>query len=322
MSILNNTIYILPIAGFLSLFLLCFGIIQYLRTKSHKQELIDKIKSPGTSVNIQHNWSLEPENKQAVLNPLIKFLKNLTKIARIETDDFSQSKRLKFLRAGIRMENAPSIFYGLKLLLVVLLPSIFMISRLTLFKITDNQITIAIFVIVSLLSYYLPDIWLRHKSDKRKERLLKSLPDGLDLLVVCVEAGMGMDEAINRVAKEIKLTSPDLSDEFKFLNLELRAGKERHVALENLALRTNIDEMRNLVTLLIQSDKFGTSMAHTLRVYSETFRIERMQKAEELAAKIPVKLVIPLVLFIFPSLFVAILGPAFIRIFRNIIMRG
>ena len=150
--------------------------------------------------------------------------------------------------------------------------------------------------------------------------LLKALPDALDLLVICVEAGMGLDEGINRVANEIKLTSADLSEEFRFLNLELRAGKNRESALKNLALRTDIEEMRNLVTLLIQADKFGTSVATTLRVYSDTFRTQRMQKAEELAAKIPVKLVFPLILFIFPSLFVAILGPAVIRIFRNIIM--
>ncbi|MGD9306593.1 MAG: type II secretion system F family protein, partial [Desulfobacterales bacterium] len=170
-------------------------------------------------------------------------------------------------------------------------------------------------------AYYLPDIWLRQKTDKRKERLLKALPDALDLLVICVEAGMGLDEGVNRVAQEIRLTSPDLSDEFKLLNLELRAGKERPDALRNLALRTDIEEMKNLVTLLIQADKFGTSVATTLRVYSDTFRTQRMQKAEELAAKIPVKLVFPLILFIFPSLFVAILGPAVIRIFRNIILR-
>jgi tight adherence protein C len=137
-----------------------------------------------------------------------------------------------------------------------------------------------------------------------------------------VEAGMGMDEAINRVAQEIKLTSADLSDEFKLLNLELRAGKDKQDALRNLALRTDIEELKHLVVLLIQANKFGTSVANTLRIYSDTFRTQRMQKAEELAAKIPVKLVFPLVLFIFPSLFVAILGPAVIRIFRNIIMRG
>ena len=133
---------------------------------------------------------------------------------------------------------------------------------------------------------------------------------------------MGLDEGFNRVTHEIKLSNPELSAEFALLNLELRAGTDRQRALRNLALRTDIEVVKNLVTLLVQADKFGTSVATTLRVYSETFRTQRMQKAEELAAKIPVKLVFPLILFIFPALFVAILGPATIRIYRNIIIGG
>jgi tight adherence protein C len=171
------------------------------------------------------------------------------------------------------------------------------------------------------LGFYLPDIWLRQKTEKRQEKLLKALPDALDLMVVCVEAGMGLDEAINRVAKESKLQSQELSDEFVFLGLELRAGKERQVALRNLAERTNLEEVNNLVTLLIQADKFGTNIADTLRVYSDSFRTERFQRAEEMAAKMPVKLILPLILFIFPALFIVIIGPAIISIYRNFILR-
>ena len=131
---------------------------------------------------------------------------------------------------------------------------------------------------------------------------------------------MGMDEAINRVAKESKLQSQDLSDEFAFLGLELRAGKQRQDALRDLAARTNLEEVSNLVTLLIQADKFGTNVADTLRVYSESFRTERFQRAEEMAAKMPVKLILPLILFIFPALFIVIIGPAIISIYRNFIV--
>jgi tight adherence protein C len=171
------------------------------------------------------------------------------------------------------------------------------------------------------LGFYLPDIWLRQKTDKRREKLLKALPDALDLMVVCVEAGMGLDEAINRVAKESKIQSRELSEEFSFLGLELRAGKQRQDALKNLAERTNLEEVKNLVTLLIQADKFGTNIADTLRVYSDSFRTERFQRAEEMAAKMPVKLIFPLILFIFPALFIVIIGPAIISIYRNFIMR-
>ena len=144
----------------------------------------------------------------------------------------------------------------------------------------------------------------------------KGLPDALDLLVVCVEAGMGLDQAINRVAEEIKLTNDVLSDEFKLFNLEMRAGKPRQEAMKDLALRIDLEDMNNLVNLLIQTDRFGTSIAQALTVYSDTFRTKRFMHAEEVAAKLPVKLVLPLILFIFPSLFVAIAGPAAIRVFQ------
>ena len=189
------------------------------------------------------------------------------------------------------------------------------------FTVINPQLTLALGVFMPFLGFYLPDIWLRQKTDKRREKLLKALPDALDLMVVCVEAGMGLDEAINRVAKESKIQSRELSDEFAFLSLELRAGKQRQDALQNLAERTDLEEVKNLVTLLIQADKFGTNIADTLRVYSDTFRTERFQRAEEMAAKMPVKLIFPLILFIFPALFIVIIGPAIISIYRNFIMR-
>jgi tight adherence protein C len=186
-------------------------------------------------------------------------------------------------------------------------------------KILSNQIAVGLAVLIALGGFYLPDLWLKIKSNIRREKLLEGIPDALDLLVVCVEAGMGLDGAIHRVAEETKLTNPILSSEFKLLNLELRAGKSRQDALRNLALRTNIDAMNSLVTLLIQTDKFGTSVAQALRVFSDSFRTKRFQKAEEFAAKMPVKLIFPLILFIFPSLFVILVGPAAITIYKTFI---
>jgi tight adherence protein C len=229
--------------------------------------------------------------------------------------------RIRFLRAGIRRENAVMIYWGAKCFFSLCLPAIFFICRFSVLKVLNNHITVGLAVLIALLGFYLPDIWLMIKTNIRREKLLEGIPDALDLLVVCVEAGMGLDGAIHRVAEETKLTHPVLSDELKLLNLELRAGKSRQDALRNLALRTNIDAMNSLVTLLIQTDKFGTSVAKTLRVFSDSFRTERYQKAEEFAAKMPVKLIFPLVLFIFPSLFVIILGPAAIRIYENILLR-
>lgn len=131
---------------------------------------------------------------------------------------------------------------------------------------------------------------------------------------------MGLDEAINRVAKESNLQNPELSEELNIVGLELRAGKQRQDALKNLAERTNLDEVKNLVTLLVQADNFGTSVAHTLRVYSDSFRTERFQRAEEIAGKLPVKLMFPLIMFIFPALFIVVIGPGAISIYRNLIL--
>jgi tight adherence protein C len=173
---------------------------------------------------------------------------------------------------------------------------------------------VAFLVLLALAGFYLPNGWLLLKTARRQEKIRDGFADALDLLVVCVEAGMGLDGAIHRTAKEIALDSKVLSEELTLMNLELRAGKSRRDALKNLAMRTGIEDVNSLVTLLIQTDKLGTSVAQALRVYSDTFRTKRYMKAEEQAAKIPVKLTIPMILFIFPALLIAIMGPAFIRI--------
>jgi tight adherence protein C len=160
----------------------------------------------------------------------------------------------------------------------------------------------------------LPDVWLTLKIGRRKDTFFEGLPDALDLMVVCVESGMGLDASINRVAEEMALSNQVVSDELKLVNLELRAGMKRSDALRNLSKRIDLDDVRNLTTLLIQ-----TSIAKALRVFSDSFRTKRFQKAEEIAAKIPLKLIFPLGLFIFPATFVVAIGPAVIRIFDTVL---
>jgi len=170
-----------------------------------------------------------------------------------------------------------------------------------------------------VVGLYLPNLWLRLKIAKRKNKIFEGIPDALDLLVVCVEAGMGLDSAIYRVGEEIMLTNQPLSDELKLYNLEMRAGKSRRDSLKSLALRVDLEEIRSLVTLLIQAEKFGTSIAHSLRVYSDSFRTKRFQRAEEIAAKLPVKLIFPLMFFIMPALFVVLVGPAAISLYQGFV---
>ena len=163
------------------------------------------------------------------------------------------------------------------------------------------------------LGYVIPTIVLARLEKRRQHKIRLSLPDALDLLVVSVEAGLGLDQALQRVAVELAFAYPDLSDELRLINLELRAGKPRPEALRNLADRTGVDDLSSLVTMLIQTDKFGTSVAQSLRVYSETLRTKRRQRAEEAAAKTGVKMVFPLVVCIFPAIWIVTIGPAAIR---------
>jgi tight adherence protein C len=166
---------------------------------------------------------------------------------------------------------------------------------------------------VAAVGYLLPTMALGRLAKKRQHRIRLSLADVLDLLVVSVEAGLGLDQALQRVGEELATTHKDLSDELRLINLELRAGKARSEALRNLADRTGVDDLSSLAAMLIQTDKFGTSVAQSLRVHSDTLRTKRRQRAEEAAAKTGVKMVFPLVFCIFPAIWVVTIGPAAIR---------
>ena len=306
-------------ASFLALFLFCLGVSQFIRQRAARREIIEKIRGGEGSGTAKEEDPLEISAGTKSGSRIANAFGKLGKFAApVKPQDYS-SVRLKFLRAGIQYENATASFWGAKILLMVCLPLIFLILRFQVFQIMTYQMTILSGVLCALFGFYLPDIWLRQKTDKRKEKVLNALPDALDLLVVCVEAGMGLDSSLYRVAQETKLNHPELSDEFQLINLELRAGKQRKDALKNLALRTNLEEINSLVTLLIQTDQFGTSLADALRVYADSFRTQRYQRAEEKAAKLPVTLIFPLVLFIFPALFVVLLGPAAISIYNALL---
>ncbi len=169
------------------------------------------------------------------------------------------------------------------------------------------------------LGYLLPESWLYWKVQKRKTCLRLALADALDLLVICVEAGLGLDQALLRVSQELRIAHPELSDELQMVNLEMRVGKNRLDALRALAIRTGVDDIKALVAMLVQTDRFGTSVAQSLRVHSDDLRTRRRQRAEEMAAKTTVKMVPPLVFFIFPALMVVILGPAIIAVARELL---
>lgn len=229
------------------------------------------------------------------------------------------SIRHELVTAGYRHAKAPILFMGAKLLsglvalgIVILLP-----EKLLGYPTVANQIVL--YVGAASAGYFLPVLWLRHAVGSRKEKILDAFPDALDLMVVCVEAGLGLDAAISRVSSEIKFAHPELADEFNLVSLELRTGLARMDALKNLSRRVDLEEVNSLVALLVQTDKFGTSVGQSLRVHSDAMRTNRQLRAEELAAKLPVKLLFPLIFFIFPSLFVVIIGPGMVKIARTLL---
>jgi tight adherence protein C len=216
------------------------------------------------------------------------------------------SLRLRLVQAGYRREEALTIFFGLRVLFAFVLFALFSTSI-----IARPNLPLALGGLG--VGYVLPGMVLARLAKRRAHRIRLSLADMLDLLVVSVEAGLGLDQALTRVGTELAFAYPELSAELKLINLELRAGKPRSEALRNLADRTGVDDLSSLVTMLIQTDKFGTSVAQSLRVYSETLRTKRRQRAEEAAAKTGVKMVFPLVFCIFPAIWVVTIGPAAIK---------
>lgn len=216
--------------------------------------------------------------------------------------------------AGINTRNGAAIFWGVKTVLTLGGIMAGLGLRMLLPQGTPPAVHVVVCMLPASLGLYLPNVWLRMRTGKRRQAIVNAMPDCLDLLVVCVEAGMGLDQALARVGSELRLTSPILADELRTVSLELRAGKGRSDALRNLAQRVGVDDITSLVTLIVQADAFGTSVAQTLRVYSDSLRTTRYQRAEEIAAKMPVKILFPLIFFILPALLVTIMGPAALKL--------
>jgi tight adherence protein C len=247
----------------------------------------------------------DSEEQKPRLQSLIKVFKRIGEKAPKSAKELGQL-RLRLVQAGYRRQEALTIFFGIRVFFA-----------LGLFSLFSTSILMRPNTMVALgglaIGYILPGMVLARLAKRRAHRIRLSLADMLDLLVVSVEAGLGLDQALQRVGEELAFAHKDLSDELRLVNLELRAGKARPDALRNLAERTGVDDLSSLTVMLIQTDKFGTSVAQSLRVHSDTLRTKRRQRAEEAAAKTGVKMVFPLVFCIFPAIWVVTIGPAAIK---------
>ncbi len=288
---------LMPVLAFLFASLLVTAVGMALSSRSSAaidRRLGEVIDASGT-----------PLSDRAYGRSLVGALKRMGNMAPRPVAEMSKLRQ-RLIAAGFRGGEALITFLGIRVGAALAVFALFMMPIFM----RPNLLAA---LVACGFAYVLPGMVLARMAKRRQHRIRLGLPDALDLLVVSVEAGLGLDQAIQRVGAELAFAHPDLCDELRLINLELRAGKARSEALHNLADRTGLDDIRALVTMLVQTDKFGTSVAQSLRVHSDTVRTKRRQRAEEAAAKTGVKMVFPLVLCIFPAIYVVTLGPAAIK---------
>ena len=255
--------------------------------------------------------SMDPSLAFVENNPMTTMAERVTEpLNRIVPISAIEAAKLQkeLMQAGYRALDAPMAFHAIQVSLVVAMPSIVMTLY---FILGGNLRTYAIWSLLgSALGFYLPRKILKSKIANRQQRIRWGLADTLDLMVVAVEAGLGLNAALNRVAEELKVPHPDLHDELELVNLEIRVGRAREEALRNLAERTGVDDIRSFVALLVQADRYGSSIARAVRVFSESLRTKRRQRAEQASQKAALKLLFPLTAFLFPVIIIVILAPA------------
>ena len=251
------------------------------------------------------------QEKPAIKQRIEQALDPFSKALPLSVDDTNRT-RSWLIQAGYRESRHLTVYQGIR----VLFAAIGFVSVLLISGVKSPPLLIG----VTGLGFFIPRFFLKRLINDRQTRIRIAMPDALDLTVICVEAGLALDQAMMRVGEDLRHAHPDLADEFYLMNLELRAGKPRAEALRNLYKRTGVDDIKALVTTLVQTDRFGTSVAQALRVHSDSLRTERRQRAEEQAAKTTIKMVPPLVVFVLPSIIIVTLGPAIIQLYRTLTM--
>jgi tight adherence protein C len=306
---------ILPIAVFGMIFLGGWWLVDFLsRRSSRAQERLDELRDPRA------RGKDKSEDQTGVAGLFQKAAPQLSKALQPKTELEQNKLKIRLANAGYNSPGAPQLFLAAKTAMLVVGGLAGMTYGLTMYGIEMKGLTS--FVVGGGLGFYLPELFVRLKAKSRKEQIFLSLPDALDLLVVCVEAGLGLDAGMRRVAEEMTSGSHKaVCDEINLCNMQLQMGRPRREVLHDLGVRTGVDDMKALAAILIQADKFGSSIAQALRVQSDGMRVKRRQLAEEKAQQTAVKMIFPLVLFIFPGIFVVLVGPAAIMLKEGLLER-
>lgn len=298
---------------FLSAFGLVWGIGLWMNRDEALNKRLDQLSGPTATIDksdeARHEWQAK----------VAKIAAPIAWMSKPKEGWESSNFRVRFMEAGLRGAGWPVIFFGAKTLLTLALPGLFLLYGGIVDMPSAFRSTLIALLTLAALGYYFPNLVLTAMIRMRQRELIEALPDAIDLMTVCVEAGLGLDAAMNRAAEEMHLRSKALADELNLVMLELRVGSTRENALHNLALRTGVDDVAMFVTILLQSEHFGTNVAEALRVLSDTMRERRKVRAEEAAAKIPLKLLFPLIFLMFPSLFLVLMGPAMISVYRTLL---
>ena len=280
-----------------------YGMKIYVRPK----EAMDRVVGGAQSTDEM------PSHPSLAFHDLIKRLGNL--VPQSPKDVTVMQRRL--IRAGMRNESALKVLYGAKAVCGVVFPLVAVAAVAG--SDTDPSNKFIVVLLATAMGFFGPNEYVRRKATGRQKQIARGLPNALDLLVVCVESGLGLDQAILQVSKELEHAHPEISEEFGLVNLELKAGKRRVEALRNRAERTGVDDLKKLVAVLIQADRFGTGVAQSLRAHSDFMRVQARQVAEEKAAKLGVKLIFPIFFCILPSLFVVTVVPVAMKIIRELV---
>jgi tight adherence protein C len=304
MALIISILFFLALTGSITL----YGYRRYARPG----RFFEQLGGPATAITMPGIDRVSDDEPGLI----VKVVQQIGEQLPVSPEDAAVTRR-DLIAAGYRSESAATVVYGAKILSCIALIALAIAVR-------DLMPASAILRNVLLVAagwggYLLPGFYLEHLVTARQERLRFGLPDALDLMVISVEAGLALDQAIQHVSRELFITHRDISEEFALVNLEMRAGKRRSEALRNLAERTNEKELRKLIAILIQTDKFGTSVADSLRTHSDFMRVRRRQEAEERAGKVGVKLVFPIFFFIMPAMMIVAAGPGLLQVFKFLV---
>lgn len=303
-----------PVFVFVAIVAGTFWVLSTISARnSQAEERLERIGRPKSLAEID----LGNAESRGRFKGLTDAFKNLGGALEPQSELEKSALRVRLANAGFRSESAPGVYHGIRVvcLVVFLLPALFFFLLKDGFTMKSIQWTVGL----GCAGFYLPQLVLGHLRSTRQKEIFLTLPDALDLLVVCVESGLGLDAAMRKVTDEMKGHAKTICEEFSLANLQLQMGRPRREVLHDLGVRTGVDDVRSLAAILIQADRFGSSIAQALRVQSDSMRTRRRQIAEEKAAKTAVQLIFPLVLFIFPAIFVVLVGPAAIQIQKNLL---